>query len=52
VPYTQAWSGAVAVKATMSDEEFALAFITATVVFLVYIIVFLIYIIVVIECIK
>jgi hypothetical protein len=39
VPYTQAWSGAVAVKATMSDEEFALAFITATVVFLVYIII-------------
>jgi hypothetical protein len=39
VPYTQVWSGAVAVEATMSDEEFALTFITATVVFLVYIIV-------------
>jgi hypothetical protein len=39
VPYTQVWSGAVAVEATMSDEEFALAFITTTVVFLVYIIV-------------
>jgi hypothetical protein len=39
VPCTQVWSGAVAVEATMSDEEFALAFITATVVFLVYIII-------------
>jgi hypothetical protein len=39
VPYTQVWRGAVAIEATMSDEEFALAFITATVVFLVYIIV-------------
>jgi hypothetical protein len=45
VPYTQAWSGAVAVEAIMSDEEFILSFITATVVFLVYIII-------VIECIK
>jgi hypothetical protein len=39
VPYTQVWSGAVVVEATMSDEEFALAFITATFVFLVYIII-------------
>jgi hypothetical protein len=39
VPYTQVWSGAVAVEATMSDEEFALAFITATIVFLVYIVI-------------
>jgi hypothetical protein len=39
VPYTQVWSGAVAVEATMSDEEFALAFIAATVVFLVYIVI-------------
>jgi hypothetical protein len=39
VPYTQVWSGAVAVEATMSYEEFALAFITVTVVFLVYIII-------------
>jgi hypothetical protein len=39
VPYTQVWSGAIAVEATISDEEFALAFITATVVFLVYIII-------------
>jgi hypothetical protein len=39
VSCTQAWSGAVAVEATMSDEEFALVFITATVVFLVYIII-------------
>jgi hypothetical protein len=38
VPYTKVWSGAIAVEATMSDEEFALAFITASVVFLVYII--------------
>jgi hypothetical protein len=39
VPYTQVWSGAVAVEASMSDEEFALVFITATIVFLVYIII-------------
>jgi hypothetical protein len=39
VPYTQVWCGAIVVEATMSDEEFALAFITATVVFLVYIII-------------
>jgi hypothetical protein len=39
VPYTQVWSGAVAVEATMSDEEFALAFIAATVIFLVYIVI-------------
>jgi hypothetical protein len=39
VPYTQVWTGAVAVEATMSDEEFTLAFITITVVFLVYIII-------------
>jgi hypothetical protein len=39
VPYTQVWSGAVAVEATMSDEEFGLAFITATIVFLIYIII-------------
>jgi hypothetical protein len=39
VPYTQVRSGAIAVEASMIDEEFALAFITATVVFLVYIII-------------
>jgi hypothetical protein len=39
VPYTQVWSGAIAVEATMSDEEFTLTFITAAVVFLVYIII-------------
>jgi hypothetical protein len=39
VPYTQVWSGAIAVEATMSDEEFTLAFITAIVVFLVYVII-------------
>jgi hypothetical protein len=39
VPYTQIWSGAVAVEASILDEEFVLAFITATAVFLVYIII-------------
>jgi hypothetical protein len=39
VPYTQVWSGAVAVEATMSDEEFGVAFITAIVIFLVCIII-------------
>jgi hypothetical protein len=39
VPYTQVWSGAVVVEAPMSDEEFTLAFIIATIVFLVYIII-------------
>jgi hypothetical protein len=38
VPYTQVWSGVVAVEASMTDEEFTLVFIIATVVFLVYII--------------
>jgi hypothetical protein len=33
VPYTQVWSGVVAVEASMWEEEFTLAFIIWTVVF-------------------
>ena len=45
MPYTQVWCGAIAVEATMWEEETTLMFILSTIVLLVYVII-------VIECTK
>ena len=39
MPYTRAWSGAVVVEATMTEDDITLAIIISTIVFLVCVII-------------